>query len=403
MARSLTRLKKVVAPLLLAALSACTLPAQEAGAKGLGMGINPARGGVSLPGSPHRYVTLNPRRGDRIDTVAMREEREGGRIDGWLRLRGQYYVPAIAYDLRGGGLSGDGETLVLQRVSSTYPPRRSGFAVLDTTAFQRYPSRPGEHRPRGAVRRIDLPGFYSLHALSPDGRIAYLNRHFVHRRSLGDFELRALDLRSGRLLPGAVKPGGRMIGLPITRLASRDGRWAYTLYDSDPAEDSGAPFMLALDTVEGRVRRIEVPQPVALGRRLMTSLAGLLAPGREPFLAFARTPRRPGNLLLRTGVVGHSRGHPVTLWQYGDPRWSGELLVIGAGEIHPLTGGCPDPSADIYLLPRAPDEPQLASRVIRALDPAVTVRLDPAADDRASMLSLLSRELVRIGRRVRED
>jgi hypothetical protein len=456
MAHPLLTLKKVVASLLLAALFVCALPAGTAEAKGLG--INAARGGVSLPGSPYRYVTLNPRRGDRIDTVVMRVEREGGRIDRWLRLRGQYYVPAPAYDLRGGGLSGDGGTLVLQRFTPAYPPRRSRFAVLDTADFLDYPSQSGgSGRAVRAVRRIELPGFYSLHAVSPDGKTAYLNHHLPRGRAIAGFELAAVDLASGRLMPSPAELRTPMEGLPITQVTSSDGRWAYTLYDGNFAGGGGAPFVLALDTVAGRTRRVELPQlgdkqtlfltrmrlagggrslavfrdsPVqwraptpplltvdtetlavsdartalmALGRRLVTSFAEMLAPNDEPLLAFARTPRRPGNLLLRTGVVGRSKGRPVVLRQYGDPSWSGELLVVAPGRIQPLTNGCPDPSADIYLLPEAQAEPWLVMRVIRALDPEAAIRLGPAAGNRPLARSRLSKALVRIGRRVRED
>jgi protein MpaA len=423
MGRPICSLKGGVASLLLVALLACA-PATEAGGKG--MGINPARAGVALPGSPYRYVTLNPRQDDRISTVAMRIERESGRIDRWLRLPGQYYVPATTYDMRGGGLSGDGGTLVLQRFTPAYPPRRSRFAVLDTAAFLRYPSQAGEERSAGAVRRIDLPGFHSVHAVSPDGSTAYLNHHLVRGRSIVRFELRAVDLASGRLLRGAVEPGEPMEGLPITQLASRDGRWSYTLYDGN-AYEGGIPFLLALDTVSGDVTRVALPQVrdrhrlfltkmrlaagdsklaifresavqwkpptpplvmvdtetfavrdartamMALGRRLMASLADFVAPREDPLLAFARTPRRPGNLLGRFDVVGRSsQGRPIELHQMGDPKWSGELLVFGcvhgdecgASAIRPTTGGCPDPSADVYVVPNLnPDGAAGASRL----------------------------------------
>ncbi|HKO38968.1 MAG TPA: M14 family zinc carboxypeptidase [Solirubrobacterales bacterium] len=409
---------------LLAALLACSLASGQAAAKGVG--ITPARAGVALPGSPYRYVTLNPRNGDRINTVAMGVEREGGRIDRWLRLRGQYYVPAPAYDLRGGGLSGDGSTLVLQRFTPAYPPRRSRFAVLDTGDFLPYPAQPGEEPVAVAVRRIDVPGFYSLHAVSPDGETAYLNRHLVHGRSIARFELRAVDLTSGHLLPGAVEPSEPMEGLPITQLASRDGRRAYTLYDGN-AYGGGTPFLLALDTAGGDVTRVALPQLrdrhrlfltkmrlaaggsklaifrdsavqwrpptpplvmvdtetfavrdartalMALGRSLVVSLADFVTAREDPLLAFARTPRRPGNLLGRFDVVGHSaQGRPIELHQMGDPKWSGELLVFGcvhgdecgASAIKPTTGGCPDPSADVYLVPNLnPDGAAEASRL----------------------------------------
>ncbi|MDX6634430.1 MAG: murein peptide amidase [Solirubrobacterales bacterium] len=148
--------------------------------------------------------------------------------------------------------------------------------------------------------------------------------------------------------------------------------------------------------------------------------------GTTEFLAFAQTPRGPGNLLGRNKVVGHSaQGRPIALHQVGDPKWSGELLVFGcihgdecgANAVEPLTGGCPDPSADIFLVPNLnpdgtaagsrlngrgvdlnrnfpsewrpigqPGDPQysgprqfsepetrLAARIVRALEPAATI------------------------------
>lgn len=100
---------------------------------------------------------------------------------------------------------------------------------------------------------------------------------------------------------------------------------------------------------------------------LLLAALALLAPAPsgsgagDRLLAFAQTPRRPGNLVARSAVVGHSvEGRPIELHQLGDPRWSGELLVFGcihgdecgAGAVEPLGGGgCPDPSADVYLVP----------------------------------------------------
>jgi murein peptide amidase A len=113
---------------------------------------------------------------------------------------------------------------------------------------------------------------------------------------------------------------------------------------------------------------------------LLAALA-LLAGGHDHdagagFLAFARTPRHPGNLLARAGRVGRSvDGRPVVLRQFGDPAWRGELLVFGcihgdecaASGIEPvsaLSGGCPDPSADIFMVPDLnPDGAAVGSRL----------------------------------------
>lgn len=163
---------------------------------------------------------------------------------------------------------------------------------------------------------------------------------------------------------------------------------------------------------------------------LLAALA-LLAPHPQAdasggFLVFAQTPRRPGNLVARAGVVGHSvQGRPIEVRQVGDPKWPGELLVFGcihgdecgASAIEPTIGGCPDPSADIFLVPNlnpdgsaahsrlnsrgvdlnrnfaagwkangAPGDPEypgsrpfsepetrLAARIVRALEPAATI------------------------------
>lgn len=77
------------------------------------------------------------------------------------------------------------------------------------------------------------------------------------------------------------------------------------------------------------------------------------------FLAFTRTPRRPGNLLERVGVVGRSPGgRPIGLRQLGDPSIAGKVLVVGCihgdecagSEIVPTVGGCPDPRSNVFVV-----------------------------------------------------
>jgi murein peptide amidase A len=101
------------------------------------------------------------------------------------------------------------------------------------------------------------------------------------------------------------------------------------------------------------------------------------AHGGEPegFLDFALTPRRPGNLLGRTGIVGRSgEGRPIGLHQRGDPALDGEVLVFGcihgdecaARKIQPVSSssGCPDPASDIHVVPNLnPDGLALGTRL----------------------------------------
>jgi protein MpaA len=93
------------------------------------------------------------------------------------------------------------------------------------------------------------------------------------------------------------------------------------------------------------------------------------------FLAFTRTPRRPGNLLARRGLAGRSvAGRPIGVLQRGDPAIKGELLVFGcihgdecaASGLQPLRNGCPDPASEIFLVPNLnPDGLAAGSRLNR--------------------------------------
>ena len=64
-----------------------------------------------------------------------------------------------------------------------------------------------------------------------------------------------------------------MRGQPVTRTASADGRWAYTLYARPGAE----PFVHALDTVEGEAYCVDLP----LDLRQVEQMALRLRLGRD--------------------------------------------------------------------------------------------------------------------------
>jgi len=79
----------------------------------------------------------------------------------------------------------------------------------------------------------------------------------------------------------------------------------------------------------------------------------------DRLLAFTRTPRRPGNLLERIGIVGHSaEGRQIGLRQLGDPSIAGKVLVVGCihgdecagSKIAPTVGGCPDPHSNVFVV-----------------------------------------------------
>lgn len=401
-------------PLALLALAACCIAPASTQAKGIA-GVRPGNG-VTVPGSPYRYLAISPRTTPRVTLVA-RIAKRNGRINRWWQLRGEYEVPAVAYDGSAGGLSADGGTLVLSRSEPTeeHPPKQTRLAVLDVNRHLHHPN----GGPRHAFRPIDLRGDFGVDAISPDGATAYLVHRFSRLAGRATYffryEIRALDLESGRLRPSPIIDPSRseehMRGQPITQASSRNGRWTYTLYDANLYDRDGrAPYLQALDTVAGQVVHINLPQLGDLPRyryyllqlrqsdgkleiwrrtpggpavRLVTVDKDSLAMRRAAavattstethFLAFTRTPRHPGNLLERVGVVGHSkRGRPIRLRQLGDPSIDGRLLVFGcihgdecaASGLVPLRGGCPDPGANVFVVPNLnPDGRRLGTRL----------------------------------------
>ena len=385
------RIPRSVWPAGLLAMAACAALASGAAAKGVGMEAAP--GGVTVPGSPYRYVTIAPASGRKF-TIVERIERDGGRVDRWWYLRGLYFVTAIDNRGTGGGLSADGGTLVLTRFNRGFPAARTSFAVLDTND--------------GAVSRFDLPtGLFPLSTISPDGSWAYLTHYFLGVAGTDDFEVRAVDLKTGRLSSKPIPVAGdrrrRLSGLATSRTTSADGRWAYTLYFGDRQE----LFLRALDTVAGRSVRMDLPELGSYSESIGLWLR-LTASGREldvlsPHeLALPPLDLRHARPLLRietralTGsqtapsgsgrrqeslhaitktlpdrkyatswrdVVGHSeQGSPIALRQFGDRSIAGKLLIFGcihgdecaAREVRPLstvTAFCPDPASNVYVVP----------------------------------------------------
>jgi hypothetical protein len=293
--------------LAIAVLALAALPA-AASADG-GIGTMAAPGGVTMGGSPYRYVAIQPNVGG-APTVVERIALDGGRVDRWWYLRGGYHVPAVAYDGTGGGLSADGRTLVLTQLPRRFPPQHSFFAVLDTAVHLRHPARAGQQRPRHAISRFSLPGSYSFDAISPNGETVYLI-HYLPSRGPIAYEVRAFDLPSGRLLPDPIvdpeEAGERMQGLPVTRAMSPDGRWAYTLYDGNGKE----PFVHALDTVRGRAVCVDLPQ-LEGNRNLFLMKLGLAEGGRrlEVLSNSARQGRHQSRPLLEVDTRSFAVSRP---------------------------------------------------------------------------------------------
>lgn len=114
---------------------------------------------------------------------------------------------------------------------------------------------------------------------------------------------------------------------------------------------------------------------VSIDTRRPQAFRVFLATASGEFLAFAQTPRGPGNLLERTGIAGYSlQSRPIRMRQFGDPRLRGRVLVFGcihgdecaARGIEPLVNGCPDPRANVFVVPNLdPDGSAAATRLNR--------------------------------------
>ena len=201
-------------------------------------------------------------------TSTTLSKRVEGRTVAHVSLQGAWGLPLVTLtSSERGGLSPDGHTLVLG--NNTQPTgelrSRSDFAVVDT-------------RTLALVRTISLPGEYSFDALSPHGRWLYLIRHVVSTDNR--YQVKAYDLKAGRLLPGAIadkrQAGWLMQGYPVDRATSASGRWVYTFYE----QSNNYPFVHALDTVSRTAVCIGLPwqwaspyQSIAIARSKL-SLVG---------------------------------------------------------------------------------------------------------------------------------
>jgi hypothetical protein len=182
------------------------------------------------PGGNERIVTR--RAGD--DTAVVVIRRADGRNLRSRVIGGHWRVSPATLDGANTGLSADGRTLVLARPERTFPPASTRLAVVDAEKL--------------TVRRaIALPGFFTVDAISPDGRWLYLIQ-YSGGDNFVDYRVRALDTLTGRLARRDVvdprNAGEQMGGLPLTRVMSSGGRWAYTLYGGGEEV-----FIHALDTV----------------------------------------------------------------------------------------------------------------------------------------------------------
>ena len=206
------------------------MPAAGAGAAGAPIpSLDTGKTGAVAPGGSER-LTARRSGENTLVTAVRRSDRQVLRS---REIAGRWTVPAATLEGATTGLSADDRTLALVRPTRIYPPTNTELAVVDA-------------RELTVRREISLSGFFTIDAISPDGRWLYLIQ-YADANAL-DYRVRALDTRSGRFASRDVvdprSPKEQMGGMPMTRAISRDGRWAYTLYGG--GEET---FIHALDTV----------------------------------------------------------------------------------------------------------------------------------------------------------
>jgi hypothetical protein len=198
--------------------------------------------GVRAPHGSLRYVTLVTQRSTLVAAISVRN----GRVVRSSVLRGFYGIPLVAFDNSTGGVSGNQQALVVASYGP-YPgtPGSTSFVVLGTRRLK-------------TRHKIDLRGSWAFDAISPDASRLYLIE-YLSVRPTPHYRVRLFDVTRGELDPRPVvdrrEEEVEMRGQPVTRKASSDARWAYTLY----ARSGQPPFVHALDTANAKAYCIDLP------------------------------------------------------------------------------------------------------------------------------------------------
>jgi len=151
-------------------------------------------------------------------------------IDGAYSTAGQNYANAV--------LSADGHWLALRQMVQTGPD--SIFVLVDTQAGR-------------VAKTIVLNGTFDLDAVSPDGSRIYLLER--HNDAAGHYTVRLYQVGQGQLAAYPIVDkrdlDSNMVGNPLTRQLSPDGKIAYTLY-TNTAKQSLYPHPTTGKRLPGR-------------------------------------------------------------------------------------------------------------------------------------------------------
>ena len=231
--------------------------------------------GIAVAGGAHIVTIAGPNRSS--TRVWLVRNRDGKTIRKGV-LAGTLGVPGVTFNGVAEGTWGNGRRLVL--ASSVYDDQtRTRFVVIDTRTL----------RP---LRTITLRGAFAFDALSPSGSRLFLLEFPQGVNGGIHYVVRSLDMRTGRLEPGAIvdktEPDEQMNGVAMYRAWSPNRTWAYTLYNGGASH----AFIHALNTRTRTARCIDLPW--AGNAQSILETAQLAVKGRTLMLSDAR-----GALLAR--------------------------------------------------------------------------------------------------------
>ncbi len=133
-----------------------------------------------------------------------------------------YELPIVGAAGEPGGLSPNGRWLAL-RARGVDSVTRSAFLVIGTDL-------------RGPSTLVELEGNFGFDAIGDGGDTLYVEEHLPPARPIDGYRIRAYDLKTSSLLPGAIvdkaATGDRMTGWRVAALPSPDGQWLHSLYTS---------------------------------------------------------------------------------------------------------------------------------------------------------------------------
>ncbi len=198
--------------------------------------------GIPVAGGMHVVTVSGPNASS--TRVWLVRDRDGKTVRRRV-LAGKLGVPGITFNGLAEGTWAGGRRLLLS--SSIYDDvTRTRFVVVDTRTL----------RP---LRTITLRGAFAFDALSPSGARLYLLQFPQGINGGIHYVVRSLDMRTGRLEPGAIvdrtEPDEQMNGVALNRAWSPNRTWAYTLYNGGTSH----AFIHALDTRTRTARCIDLP------------------------------------------------------------------------------------------------------------------------------------------------